>query len=722
MSRQRAREVITDFTFGQDSSSYDGVLDPDLQRYPLLQNIRIRDNGKCTMRGGIEQVTEDDLGEDRALNALFELPDDNLVRFLYAAYERAVLQTTSCIFKYTAKTGLATEITDYSVVPKLLDLKPGRKFAADKQKRLYIGGNHNYNPAVGDYHGVIIDPANDQARNWGIEGPPVTPTINVGSVVGDVIPAPLNGGWEYYYTYIRIDGTELVAESTPSPQPLNRFNPGVDCKHDVVVAASTDPQVTNIRIYRTTGNGPPPATPGFLDGTATNTASEVVTVPNANDTITVDYLQPALIANILETFGYYPYKSANSPLPAQGKICVRYKDRIIVGGEDSRIYFTDARTQAKFKAMFNFASFAEFHKTVTAIFVHENDIIVATFNDTWRIVDGDLTGGTAATNSKRLASDGIGIVAPNSVVYDAQTKRTLALTNKGVRAWTGSNWSEDLSYQIRSDIENAIIGAVQNDSTFEAIAGIVNREYHLSFRGDVTGSANARTIVGYLKNDMSIAWTVDKTNTLSYFQGKLVPIDSDNGNRGGSYREVGYNIMRVDINGTGGGLNSVNRLCKIDQITEYFDFLTSKIEFEAQLPRLKKNSTDNLRVRSIRIEAFMRVPESVAGVIPYITIIGTGDNGRTVSIKKAIQDAVSDTELKYLWSDSAPPAKNNARYFDSQDNPLALTGHYVPYIIDIPFDNLFAKSFIDLVLKYDSPLPFEFNSAEVVYIFRDRLV
>jgi|GEM_PF-4373313 len=83
--------------------------------------------------------------------------------------------------------------------------------------------------------------------NWGITVPSVAPTVAAGAAGG------LTGSYFAAYTYARFVGSSVVSESDPhgnssavslAAQQLN-----------ITVTASADPQVTHIRLYRTTAGG-----------------------------------------------------------------------------------------------------------------------------------------------------------------------------------------------------------------------------------------------------------------------------------------------------------------------------------------------------------------------------------------------------------------------------------------------------------------------------------
>jgi len=84
-------------------------------------------------------------------------------------------------------------------------------------------------------------------RNWGISAPAAAPTQAVGSGTG------LTGAYTAVYTYVRVVGSSIATESSPSATPGATTLANEDL--DVTVVASSDAQVTNIRIYRSAAGG-----------------------------------------------------------------------------------------------------------------------------------------------------------------------------------------------------------------------------------------------------------------------------------------------------------------------------------------------------------------------------------------------------------------------------------------------------------------------------------
>lgn len=83
-------------------------------------------------------------------------------------------------------------------------------------------------------------------RNWGITGPAAAPTLGTTGT-------GLTGDYTAVYTYARVVGGTVIHESNPSPAPSAQTLSNENLS--VLVTASSDPQVTHIRVYRTVADG-----------------------------------------------------------------------------------------------------------------------------------------------------------------------------------------------------------------------------------------------------------------------------------------------------------------------------------------------------------------------------------------------------------------------------------------------------------------------------------
>ena len=108
------------------------------------------------------------------------------------------------------------------------------------------------------------------AYQWGISAPTVAAVTSVGSA------GSLTGAYSIKYSYVRKVGTAVVSESNPSP--VSNTTTLSSEQLDFTFTASSDPQVTHVRIYRTVTGG----TAWFYDqeiavGTTSGTSSQADT-------------------------------------------------------------------------------------------------------------------------------------------------------------------------------------------------------------------------------------------------------------------------------------------------------------------------------------------------------------------------------------------------------------------------------------------------------------
>ncbi|MBT7628777.1 MAG: hypothetical protein HN597_03610 [Desulfobacula sp.] len=83
---------------------------------------------------------------------------------------------------------------------------------------------------------------------WGLEAPTVAPVIAAGALTG------LTGDYNAKYTYCRKEDSVIVAESDPSPAGASAVTLA-DGSLDITFTASSDPQITHVRVYRTEADG-----------------------------------------------------------------------------------------------------------------------------------------------------------------------------------------------------------------------------------------------------------------------------------------------------------------------------------------------------------------------------------------------------------------------------------------------------------------------------------
>lgn len=667
MARGKDRKEIRDFSYGMDSTNYAGVISEELARMPLAENWRIRENGRIRRRGGYLKEAENlNNNKDILTTALAQSTIDNIKYVYFQQTSPGALEPT--VFSIRTDTYVEQTLFNYGGVAASRTC--GYNTSDDGDGHLYTAGWY----AIARNDGGVIDVDAQQFRNWGIFRPTVAASV-VGLIdsdpYDDIGPAvsPLDPGWFYFYTYARIVDGQIIAESAPSPLMDARFAPVESCVHKVTIKLSDDPQVTHIRFFRTTGEST-----GFEDGTAPGTASLVKEVaigdlldinfggslstafgsafavtPEISATLKCALLtnsDGASLLNLLDTWGTAAYGEPleiyGAPFTPQGDWTLVFKESVLTYGNvtaygthaGNRVFYTDNRAGLKYKS--SFYGWMDFPNTVTAAFVYKNDIIICTATQTYRVVDGNWT-------QVRLTVDGIGVLANNSCDFDPSSGQTLALTNKGVRAFNGNDWSADLSYQIKDQIQ--AITQVGQSAVALASGAVINREYYLALRGSfdrITYPAEPIICVGFLHNNNTIGWTIDAFQSDCYVQGSILMATKVSINES-SYNEYPLAIMRV-------GENGVNHLVGIEQSYDK-DFGTDKIVARLRIPRLIHQSLDNnIRVKYIKIIGNMFLPYGYTGTLPAITAKAIGDNGRTYQPIKIVNNALESPLDSYKYA------------------------------------------------------------------------
>ncbi len=229
--------------------------------------------------------------------------------------------------------------------------------------------------------------------NLGIVKPAAAPTTVLGGT------GNLTGTYQYAYTYYNVnDGTE----SQPSEYSADLVTASETV--DVTVVASTDPQVTNIRLYRIGGN----LVSAVLVVELTNTSQTY------NDNIAdIDVIGTALA-------------SANYKEAPSGLSFLTEFNTMLFGALDSKLRYSDIAF-VNYWSDFNFIDFDE---PITGLGPTANGLIVFTANKTFIV-----TGNSPDTLSKYLVSARQGCKLHKSIQY---VKNTLVwVSNDGICATTG---------------------------------------------------------------------------------------------------------------------------------------------------------------------------------------------------------------------------------------------------------------------------------------------
>lgn len=192
------------------------------------------------------------------------------------------------------------------------------------------------------------------------------PNVNVNAAAGSM--SAVNGGYVYKFAY----GNSLVAPapiSSSSPASSRTGNFASKLGVDVVLVASTDPQVNQIHVYRTTDNG--------------SLFFEIPTSPYANSSGTITDGAPDAQLNIEIQA---PTQTSNNPPPA-GLIALTYHLGRIWGAVNNTVYYSggpDTLTGNGNEA-FPPKNFFIFPSSVTRLFPTANGIFVFTLSDVYFI-------------------------------------------------------------------------------------------------------------------------------------------------------------------------------------------------------------------------------------------------------------------------------------------------------------------------------------------------
>jgi hypothetical protein len=672
MPRGRNRKELVDFTYGMDSTSHPGLIADEISRFPLLQNVRISANGKCVRRNG-HTIKTSGLDGTHAV-----------VASGYDSGHFYSVNSAGKIYDLNTTTYGESQILDNA----------DNEVTVNNARNVEINNGSVYIPNESSA-GVIVDTATGTARAWGILGPEAAANVASGSG-SNLIPAPSatsDTGWYYYYTYINknTDGV-LLSESHPSAQPSVRLTYSGSKVHLVDVVASDDPQVTHIRLYRTTGPN------GYEDGTEPATAGYIGDYANTLATLTIDSTTPALMGLLLDTWTTYAYGDPVSPLPVTGRFCRIYKNMVMVFGTDNYVYYSQELVGEKYRECFDYRGFADFNDLVTGIFIYHNDIIICTLNKTWRIIDGDWS-------QRRLAVDGIGVVSNNSCAYDPTTDRVLALTNHGVMAWSGTTWSIDLAYQIKGDILAASNGVLDTTFLNSSTGVVVNREYYLSIYS--SGDYNlTRIFVGFLNQNGTIAWSIDKIDDRVVVRGSF-----------------GLTSIGVLLGLARYGATEFSTVLLQFNDNESYDLTSTLIPMQIDTPWLIHGSTDNwVQLRYITVTGSIYNAWRTPGLVPYLKIFASTIGGQKSQTRKIINSVVIPTN-RYSYSSAVTVINsvNAARFDTQQNNALTLGNYFTPALFDSHFDNVMGRDYIKTSIYYDGIKPLEINSIVMMYIWRDIL-
>lgn len=238
-----------------------------------------------------------------------------------------------------------------------------------------------------------------------------------------------NGGYQYVYCYSNASTGHISSPTPPSPATgnfTNKLNVGI------TVVASSDPQVTNIRLFRTTDGG---------GGVFFEVASSPY--PNSSGTITDTTADASLSVITAPTFGF------NDPPPAM-KGMVWFANRIW-GFNNASVYFTDWEEMnigvpEEASVSGSSGNFWNFDSEVTGLSIAQDGVIIFTAGGIFKI-DGD----SLDTFRRTTIAKGIGCRNRATITRLGALTAFLANTNS---IWTTDSTSlQEISAMIQPNID-----------------------------------------------------------------------------------------------------------------------------------------------------------------------------------------------------------------------------------------------------------------------------
>jgi len=271
----------------------------------------------------------------------------------------------------------------------------------------------------------------DTVQTWGIAAPTVAPvdTAESGSGVAD-------GTYYYKYTYLRKSGTTIIHESNPSPVSAGVTTASPNNQVDVTVTASSDSQVTHVRVYRTLAGGS--ATGALFYYTGLELALPTV---NGNDT-TAD----GSLGALLETDNDPPPATSLAAIAGPGA------DGVIFIATGNTLYFSKPYRPESFPAAY-YVEVGVPYKAIKGV-VDWGGLTYIFTTDTIYFLQGT----DPATYYPVKTQASRGLAAPQAVV--ATEKGILYLAYDGVYAFNGQSEvklsSEKIDSLFRGETVNTI--------------------------------------------------------------------------------------------------------------------------------------------------------------------------------------------------------------------------------------------------------------------------
>ena len=231
------------------------------------------------------------------------------------------------------------------------------------------------------------------------------------------------GVTQYVYTYYNVsDGTES------SPSPVSDEVEAASGEVRVSVLASSDPQVTHIKIYR--------VNPEVLSFT------EVAELPNVTTTYTDAKSTTELEGRSLRS-------SFNGPAPTGLKYLTQNRGTFF-GAVDTKVYFSQSVGNPNYWPQSNYLEFAE---QITGLALSSSGLIVFTRKET------HLISGLASNNfTQYLLSSSIGCISHNSIA--PKDGGALFVSEEGISFVSGSKVDTIAKYELGRqslDVVNAVV-------------------------------------------------------------------------------------------------------------------------------------------------------------------------------------------------------------------------------------------------------------------------
>jgi len=194
------------------------LLDEDMKR---CKNLRLDEDGKAITRDGSSKLnSEGVLAGGATAIPYYKIIEMGGVRYLFVS-----------TYIYRNESSIETGLTSaqwHGIVYNSYNSTTQNVFALNGTDRKRIEGSSVY--------------------EWGIAAPTTAPTITSGALAG------LTGDYNAKYSYCRKEGTTVVSESDLSPAGSAAVALA-DASLSVSWTASSDSQVTHVRVYRTLTDG-----------------------------------------------------------------------------------------------------------------------------------------------------------------------------------------------------------------------------------------------------------------------------------------------------------------------------------------------------------------------------------------------------------------------------------------------------------------------------------